>query len=116
MARPTTYTTRRIDTKLRLRVDQRDLLEQRSAETGMSRNRLIEKALDDFLGLSQKGPRLQRTPADPTRSPATKPATRSAPRVRQIGKEAQAAAEAAAADRRIVTPIPKTKHRPRRKI
>lgn len=125
MARPTEYAAPRIDTKVRLREDHRDLLAAAQIERGVGRNRLVEIALDEFFGLTSRAraPRMPRPAPDqalggPTRSQGS---SRTSPRVQQVGTAQAEQAEAKDVTpgrptrvNRQVTPIPKTKHAPRR--
>lgn len=87
MGRPTTYEDTRVDTKVRLRTDHARLLKEETDRGGLSRNRLIERALDQFFGLN--GPRLQHAQADPTMvrpgvEPEVEPRTR--PRIQRTSQ------------------------------
>ncbi len=96
MPRPQTY-ARRVDTKVRIREDQAVALAERVEESGLSRNRLVEQAIDLLLE-RPIAPRLQRAPADPTIGRTPGPRTRTQPRLDAVGKAAAAASEAAAAE------------------
>lgn len=80
MARPKQYDGKRADTKVRLRPDHADLLRQAVEERGLSRNRLIEMALDAFFDIRSTSPRLQKSPKEVT--PIPKTTTRRSPRLR----------------------------------
>lgn len=118
MPRPRTY-TRRTDTKVRIREDQAEALQAKVEETGLSRNRLIEQAIDLLLEEPIR-PRLQRAPADPKVVKASPGAgTRTKPRLTKVGDAAMAASEAAAAEGRgrvpQTTPA-KTRRSPRPRL
>lgn len=118
MPRPRTY-TRRTDTKVRIREDQAEALQVKVEETGLSRNRLIEQAIDLLLE-KPIAPRLQRAPADPKIvKGSTGAATRTRPRLDAVGRAAQASSERAAAEGRGRLPQttpPKTRRSPRPRI
>jgi hypothetical protein len=116
MPRPKTY-IRRTDTKVRLREDQVAALQEKVEETGLSRNRLIEQAIDLLLE-TPIAPRLQRAPADPKKG-SKGAGTRTKPRLTGVGEAAQRASEAAAreAGGRLGTATPKpTRRSPRPRI
>lgn len=118
MPRPRTY-TRRVDTKVRIREDQSEWLTAQVDETGLSRNRLIEKGID-LLMETPIAPRLQRAPADPKIVSGSKgAATRAKPRLTGVGEAAQRASESAARETggRLGTARPKPSRRsPRPRI
>jgi len=86
MPRPQKY-VRRIDTKVRLRLDHREALDQVvEATPGLSRNALIEQILDAHFKL--KAPRLTKMPADPkVQRSAQEANARTSPRLRRVGEE-----------------------------
>lgn len=86
MPRPQRY-ARRVDTKIRLRLDHREALDQVVDETpGLSRNALVEQILDAHFKM--KAPRLQKTPVDPKLQKAAQSANaRTSPRLRRVGEE-----------------------------
>lgn len=106
-----TYTPR-VDTKVRLRQDHADLLARAVDETGLSRNRLIEIALDGYFKPVQ--PRMPRpTPDQELGQGDSRGTSRTQPRVQRIG-EAQAAASPKAGT--ILTTPARTRKSPRRNI
>src|SRR5690349_20536916 len=119
MARPLEYAIRRRVTKVRLREDQIEALQVRQDETGMTRNRLVEEAIDLFLGIKErtKRPRLKRTPVDPRIEKASNdnPA-RVEPKLRHVGEEHQAQSEVDHSRPTPVVPRPKTRRAPRRPL
>lgn len=117
MPRPTTYKAKRVDTKVRIRQDQADALAARVDETGLSRNRLVEQALDAFLTGGPKKPRLQRAPADPrvVKSSAASKA-RTQPRIAHVGEALADQSEGLAAGRLPSPSSPKTRRSPRRNL
>lgn len=118
MPRPRSY-TRRVDTKVRIREDQSIALQDRVDTTGLSRNRLIEQAIDLLLE-EPIAPRLVKAPADPRIVKASQgAATRTKPRLDAVGKAAQAASEDAAREtsgRLPSTGPAKTRRSPRPRI
>jgi len=117
MPRPRTY-VRRVDTKVRIREDQTDALAARQEETGLSRNRLIEQAIDLLLE-KPIAPRLVKAPADPRIVKASKEAAaRTSPRLTSVGESASKASQrAAAASGRLPGATPaKTRRSPRPRI
>lgn len=95
MVRPTEYPVKRRDTKVRLREDHASALAKLQDEEGKSRNRLIEEALDAYLAEPIR-PRLRKAPSDPKIMRQATPGRRTAPRLRNVGEEAAAQAEAEA--------------------
>lgn len=115
MPRPTQY-TRRLDTKVRIRQDQAEALAAKVEETGLSRNRLVEQALDAFLGGTVK-PRLQRAPADPRIVRSTQGAkARTKPRIAHVGEALADQSEGLVAGRLPSPQAQKTRRAPRRNL
>ena len=86
MPRPQRY-ARRVDTKIRLRLDHREALDQVvEATPGLSRNALVEQILDAHF--KTKAPRLTKTPVNPKlQRSAQESASRTSPRLRRVGEE-----------------------------
>lgn len=112
MPKPKRYDDR-VETKVRLRTDHHAKLQAMTeTDPSVSRNRIIEAALDEFFG--KKRPRLTPTPAAGTKlGQAPRGASRTAPRIQSIGEAQQADAERRAPSPPVVTP-PATSRRPRR--
>lgn len=92
MARPQTYPDR-IDTKVRLRRDHADALDRQARERGVSRNLLIEWAVEAFLERPPVEPRLTRTPVDPRIVPTAAKATRTRPRLNRTASAMETQSE-----------------------
>lgn len=86
MPRPRKY-VRRVDTRVRIREDQARALQDRVDSSGLSRNVLMEQALDAFL--KTKRPRLQKAPTSPdiTGTTQTNARARVKPSLHKIGEE-----------------------------
>ncbi len=118
MARPTQYPARRVDTKVRIREDQVAALAAKVDETGLSRNRLVEQAIDLLLtGPKGKSPRLKSAPADPRIvGGSQKGKTRTAPRIASVGQALADQSEGLAAQRSATSSTPQTRRAPRRNL
>lgn len=117
MPRPRQY-VKRVDTKVRIREDQSIALQSRVEGTGLSRNRLIEQAIDLLLEVPI-APRLAKAPADPRVVTSTAgAASRTRPRLASPGESASRASErAAAASGRLPGATPsKSRRSPRPRI
>lgn len=111
MPRPQRY-ARRVDTKIRLRLDHREALDQVVDETpGLSRNALVEQILDAHFKM--KAPRLTKTPVSPEIQRSEQDAqARTSPRLRKVGQEMADATEDIPAPR---VSEPKTRVKPRQR-
>lgn len=116
MARPRTYQDDRIDTKVRLRPDHHAKLEAMASEDpSVSRNKIIEQALDLLFARPKPHPTIVTSPApDQKFGKADKPeAARVEPRVSNPSRVMADRPEPGPKMTRIE---PKTAHRPRRPI
>lgn len=85
MPRPQKY-ARRVDTKVRLRQDHRDRLDDEAETRGISRNLVIEGILDAHF--KTKAPRLAKAPVAPDLQRAAQASqSRTTPRLRHPGEE-----------------------------
>lgn len=112
MARPKKYQDGRIDTKVRLRADHRDLLDRECEARRVSRNVLIEAALDRYFGIRATAPRLAKPdPGQALNGPRATTPARVAPRVPHVGEAQQAALPEAP---RVTEKPVRTRRRPRK--
>ncbi len=118
MPRPTEYHGRRVDTKARIREDQVAALAAKVAETGLSRNRLIEQAIDLLLtGPKGRSPRLKSAPANPRIvGGAQGSKARTQPRIAHVGEALADQSEGLVAGRLPSPSSPKTRRAPRRNL
>lgn len=117
MPRPTEYPQRRVDTKVRIREDQVDALAAKVEETGLSRNRLVEQAIDLLLKGGGRKPRLKSAPADPRIVAGAQGANaRTKPRIAHVGQALADQSQDLAAQRSATSTPPKTRRAPRRNL